>query len=109
MSKDKDYRRMIHTTQWLRLRKAKLTSQPLCERCQAEGVLRPATEVHHVHPVEDALTTCEKEALMFDPHNLMSLCHDCHVEVHRQMGRSGKAQARRRAGEQMQRFVKIFM
>lgn len=54
MAKDKDYIRMIHTARWLRLRRDKLTVQPLCERCEEEGRLAPATEVHHVLPVASA-------------------------------------------------------
>lgn len=109
MAKDKKYNELIHKNKWLRLRKAKLTAQPLCERCRENGIVRAATEVHHVKPVEDALTDAEKARLMFDPHNLMALCHDCHIEIHRQLGRSGKAHAKRRASEQLTRFVKKFL
>lgn len=73
---------MIHTERWLRLRRAKLTRAPLCERCSEEGRTSAATEVHHVKPVEDGLTCREKERLMFDYHNLRALCHDCHVRTH---------------------------
>ncbi len=109
MAKDKEYIKLIHTAKWLRLRKAKLTAYPLCERCKDNGNIRPATEVHHIVPVEDALSAAEKESLMYDAHNLMALCHDCHVEIHRQMGRSGKAHAKRKATEQRVRFVKKFL
>ena len=108
MAKDKDYKRLIGTARWLRLRKAKLTANPTCERCKENGILRPATEVHHIVPVEDGLTVREKEALMYDFHNLRSLCHDCHVLTHTEMGRSGKAYAKRHAKEQLARFVKKF-
>lgn len=109
MAKDKDYIRMIHTDKWLRLRRSKLTANPICERCQAEGRITPAEEVHHIVPVEDGLTVREKESLMFDAHNLQSLCHECHVKIHTEMGRSGKAHARRRAAEQLERFAKKFL
>lgn len=108
MKKDEDYRRLIHTERWLRLRKWKLTAQPLCERCLEEGLYTPATEVHHAVPVEDALTRREKEALMFDPGNLVSLCHACHVKEHEEMGRSGKELARRRNGRQTERAIRKF-
>ena len=109
MAKDKDYIRMIHTERWLKLRRAKLTATPLCERCGDEGQTSAATEVHHVKPVEDGLTYREKERLMFDYHNLRALCHDCHVRTHVEMGRSGKKQARKRAKEHLQRFIDKFM
>lgn len=100
---------MIHTAHWLRLRKAKLSACPLCERCAEEGLTRAATEVHHVTPVEDGLTLREKERLMFDYHNLRALCHECHVRTHVEMGRSGKRQARKRAEEHLKRFADKFV
>ena len=39
--------------------------------------------------VEDAMTQTEMRRLMFDVHNLRSMCHDCHVKTHTEMGRSG--------------------
>lgn len=109
MAKDKKYNQLIHKNRWLRLRRAKLSDSPLCERCKESGKIVPAKEVHHVTPVEDALTEAEKERLMYDPHNLMALCHDCHVELHKQLGRSGKAYAKRKASEQLKRFADKFM
>lgn len=109
MSRDKTYIKLIHKARWVKLRAAKLSESPLCERCKAEGIVRPATEVHHVIPVEDAPADWEKERLMYDMANLMSLCHGCHVEIHKMMGRGGKAYARRKAGEQLERFKNKFM
>ncbi len=109
MAKDKDYKRLIHTRRWLTLRRHKLTAQPLCELCKEQGRTEAATEVHHIKPVEDGLSFREKETLMFDPHNLMSLCHACHVRVHTDMGRSGRKHARRRAEEQRRRFAERFI
>lgn len=109
MAKDKDYRRLIHTAQWVRLRRAKLTAFPLCERCREEGRLAPATEVHHIRPVEEGLTLREKEQLMFDPHNLRALCHECHVKTHTEMGRCGKKQTKERAEARLLRFKDRFM
>lgn len=109
MAKDKTYIRLIHTERWVKLRRAKLSRDPLCERCKEQGVIEAAVEVHHVIPVEDAQTEREKESLMFDSHNLMALCHDCHVEMHKEMGRSGKAYARRRTERQREGFKAKFL
>ena len=46
MAKDEDYKRMIHTVRWLRLRKGVLTRHPVCEMCEKEGILSPAEKVH---------------------------------------------------------------
>ena len=69
MAKDKEYNKLIHKNKWLKLRKAKLSSNPICERCKE----KPATEVHHIKPVEDGIGA-ERYRLMYDPHNLMALC-----------------------------------
>lgn len=109
MSKDKDYNRLIHTTRWLMLRRDKLTVYPLCEVCQAQGRIRPATEVHHVKPVEDAITLREKERLMYDYHNLQALCHECHVQAHRDLGKWNKEQTKRRTQQHLERFKQKFL
>lgn len=109
MAKDKDYNKLIHTARWLRLRRDVLTAHPLCERCEAEGYVAAATEVHHRKPVEDGINYFEKSRLMYDPDNLMALCHACHVAMHTEMGRSGKEATRRRNAEQVRSaIVKLF-
>ena len=108
MAKDKDYIKLIHTTRWLRLRRDTITKHPLCERCQEDGYITPSTEVHHVLPVECAVTYREKERLMYDPTNLRALCHTCHLKIHTQLGRSGKEATRKRNEEQVKKIVKKF-
>lgn len=100
---------MIHSARWVRLRRAKLAACPVCERCQEEGRVRPATEVHHITPVNDGLTLADKERLMYDPHNLRALCHECHVKTHMEMGRTGRKYARRLAARQLEQFKDKFM
>ena len=109
MAKDAEYRKMIHSVRWLRLRRDKLTDEPLCEDCKARGQVRLATEVHHVRPVEDGLTEGDRWRLMFDAHNLRALCHECHVRVHVELGRSGRKLAERRREEQLRLFRERFM
>ena len=110
MAKDKDYMQLIGTARWLRLRHAKLSKNPECERCLEEtGRPVPATEVHHVTHVEQGLTRSDKENLMYDFGNLRSLCHDCHIKTHTEMGRSGKKQAKQKAKRQLDAFCKKFL
>ena len=94
MAKNKIYQGLINTTRWLRLRRAQLTSHPLCERCLASGLTVSATEVHHIVPCEMAHSRDEMERLMYDAGNLRSLCHRCHVAVHTEMGRVSKSRRR---------------
>lgn len=108
MSKDQDYRRLIHSPRWVRLRRAMLTAHPLCQQCEAEGYVTPATEVHHRHPVEYGINYAEKRRLMYSPTNLMAVCHDCHVRLHTEMGRSGKEATRRKVDRQVATVISRF-
>lgn len=108
MARDEHYARMIHTARWQRLRLQALRAHPLCQDCERRGLASAACEVHHARPVESGATRAEMERLMFDPANLRALCHACHVRAHEEMGRGGKAAAKRRsraqAGEAISRF-----
>ena len=88
MSKSVMYRCLINTNKWKELRRWKLSRNPLCERCSEEG---------------------EMSARMFDPHNLRSRCHECHVRTHTETGRSGKAHAARKREEERRRFERLFL
>ena len=109
MAKDKDYIKLIHSSQWVKLRAEKLRNNPLCERClEADGIITVATEVHHVRPVEESVTMADKERLMFNYFNLMAVCHRCHVEIHTEMGRSGKMANKERNSRKLDNFVQKF-
>jgi len=45
---------------------------------------------------------------MYDVNNLRALCHDCHVKVHTEMGRSGKAATKRHNAEVVAGVIKKF-
>lgn len=109
MAKDETYNKMISSERWKRLRKCKLSQNPLCERCLADDSVTSATEVHHTHPVEEAYTVTEKEQRMYDVHNLMSVCRACHVAIHAEMGRSGKGITQERVKSQVEGFIKKFL
>lgn len=108
MAKDKEYQQLIHTAKWLRLRRDILTAHPLCRRCEKEGYITPAGEIHHIRPVEEAHTRAEREQRMYDPHNLVALCHDCHVKTHTEMGRSGKEATRKRNDQHAKEVINKF-
>lgn len=108
MAKDADYIRLIHTSRWLRLRKYVLSDHPLCERCESRGIITPAVEVHHRTPVEHGTNLREKETLMFDPGNLMALCRNCHVEIHVEMGRSGRERTKAANAAKTQSIISRF-
>jgi len=58
---------------WKRIRDRFLGEHPLCERCQKEGRLTPAEEVHHIVPLSRGGTHATD--------NLMALCTGCHSTI----------------------------
>lgn len=108
MAKDANYRRMISSTRWVRLRKEKLKINPLCQDCLDKGIYIPASEIHHVVPCETAKTIKQMEELMFSMGNLRSLCHDCHVLVHRKLFSHSKDAQRKNTDERNKRFMERF-
>ena len=60
---------------WRRLRRRQLARQPLCERCLAVSLVRPAEVVHHVEPHDG-------DRAKFYLGKLESLCRDCHEKEH---------------------------
>ena len=59
-------------------------SHGLCERCMERDKLTPADVVHHITPLSPE--NMGDPSITLDPANLMALCHDCHTEVHQQLG-----------------------
>ena len=108
MAKDLEYRKMIQSRRWRRLRVAALRQHPYCEDCRQKGLTVGATEVHHVTPVETGATKAEKESLMYNPANLRSLCHTCHVEIHRRMRVHTKETVKQRQSQRLQGILETF-
>jgi 5-methylcytosine-specific restriction endonuclease McrA len=108
-SNDRNYRRMIQRKEWQQLRRWKLSEYPLCEDCYAKGYAEHAVEVHHVTPVEQALSVAEMQRLMFAPDNLVSLCHTCHVARHTAMKSKSKQVIRERERMKLERFRERFL
>lgn len=109
MSKNQDYKRMIQTKEWKVLRKKKIEANPLCEDCAERDVIEPATEVHHIIPVETAIDIDGMKSLMFDYNNLRSLCSGCHYSVHKRLGSKKKENVQENNRRVVERFKKRFM
>lgn len=58
---------------WKRIRDRYIAAHPLCAECKRQGMLTPATEVHHILPLARGGT--------HDRSNLMSLCTSCHSTI----------------------------
>lgn len=58
---------------WTKVRNAFIKANPLCQHCEAKGLVVIATEVDHVVPIP------VDPSRRLDPANLSALCHPCHV------------------------------
>lgn len=86
----------------------KISENPFCEDCYKTGVLTEATEVHHIVPVESVRDPQSMTALAFDPHNIVSLCRECHIERHRQLKSHSMKERQRRMKADCEEFWKAF-
>lgn len=77
------YIKLMNSRKWRALRLRKLAANPLCEHHLKQGKYVAATVVHHIVEVETGRNEAECRALAFGWHNLMSLCRQCHAEIHR--------------------------
>ena len=91
MAKDEDYNRLIMCSKWRKLRRSVLSAHPLCSECERHGRVTLATEVHHITPIESVPRFEAKRTLAYSAANLVPLCHSCHVEAHKALGRGKKA------------------
>lgn len=66
------YRKLYKTALWQATRLAQLQRKPLCEWCEAKGLIVVATVAHHTEPHRG------DRARFFDLSNLTSLCAPCH-------------------------------
>lgn len=53
---------------WEELRLKKLKKNPLCEKCEAKGVLKPADSIRHIS---------KDKTKFYDINNLVSVCKGC--------------------------------
>lgn len=96
MTHDKDYIRLINSRQWRSLRLSYLAAHPYCERCLKDMRHTPATQVHHVAPVEWGKTLEDKVRRCYDAGNLMALCQPCHILTHTELRSHTAARSKER-------------
>ena len=70
------------TAAWRKCRESYIRSVGgLCERCYANGIIKHGDTLHHkVHLTSENIND-PNITMCFD--NLMLLCRDCHVELHK--------------------------
>lgn len=78
--RDKQAARFYASPQWIRLRDITLMrSNYQCQLCKQQGKVTPATEVHHKIPIRVDWSK------RLDEHNLIALCHRCHMNEERKL------------------------
>lgn len=80
--KYKNRQEVYNTTLWRRMRMSKLMEQPLCEVCLMMGKTTLAEHIHHIKSFVNATNIYERDELAFSYENLMSVCHECHNNLH---------------------------
>ena len=109
MSRNPTYIKLINSKEWKILRQRKLMSNPVCEECDKSQRSKLADEVHHIVPVESASTASGMKSLMFNYSNLKSLCHECHVEIHRQLFSHTKESVKANNKRKTERFADKYL
>ena len=69
---DEQGRSIYGLYRWKKLRKLKVTLDPLCEHCLLNNIAKPVEEVDHIIEIEDG-------GEMWDIENLQSLCKRHHI------------------------------
>lgn len=88
-----EYSEMYLLPEWKKLQTAQLRNNPYCAKCGGR-----ATEVHHIIPHRGDMN------MFLNPGNLVSLCHDCHLQetkreiVERQRERAKENERQKRVG-----------
>ena len=74
--------KIYNTRRWQKLRRQHLKLHPTCALCEQKGIVRVATDVHHINSFMNGNTRSERTLLAYDPNNLQSLCQECHSQLH---------------------------
>jgi 5-methylcytosine-specific restriction protein A len=70
---------------WYVLRNSYIHYHPLCELCLKDNKVTAAEEIHHIKPFMTGVTEEQRWSLLLDKNNLMSLCKECHINIHKKM------------------------
>lgn len=64
------------------MRQVKLRAFPLCEVCMIEGRIKGGEHVHHLRSFMGIQDKARRDAVAYDPENLMTVCEVCHGRLH---------------------------
>lgn len=109
MNRTSNYKKLINSRKWNKLRAAKMQSNPLCEICSAAGIITPGIEVHHIKPIDTGANDTERTRLAYDMSNLQTLCHKCHIIAHVELQSKSAKQTQARNKAKRAGFVEMFL
>ena len=109
IKRSNEYRKLINSQKWAKLRAEKLQTDPICERCKLTGIIAPGAEIHHITPINTGATPAEKKRLAFNPYNLQTLCHNCHVTTHTELLSKSAATNKARNAARAAGFINQFL
>ena len=92
----KDKNEIYQSREWRELRIAKMRANPICELCEAEGVIHSTEAIHHIHPIEESSSKEEMRKWAFMWSNLQSVCKYHHAKIHRDAGANRKENVEKR-------------
>lgn len=107
MSQKQDKQRIYNSKEWKITRTAKLQRDPLCEVCKANGKIVAAQAVHHVIPIETASDFAYMQELAFRFSNLLSVCYQCHSDIHQQLNSRTREGHQRAAATAVERWAQL--
>lgn len=73
--RDEDTKKFYSSTEWRKLSKLQLRTNPLCVECLKDGRIVPARIADHIQPIKEG-------GARLDIENLQSLCLGCHNKKH---------------------------
>ena len=110
MGRSKEYRKLINTRKWQKLRLQALSkTNYLCAVCLKNDITTPATEVHHIAPIESGVTNEHMKHLCYNPDNLLSVCKECHKKEHIKLQSYTKNEVQRRNDARTKSFASRFL
>ena len=110
MGRNKEYRKLINTRKWQKLRLQALSkTNYLCAVCLRNDITTPATEVHHIAPVETGTNLLHMKQLCYDPNNLLPVCKECHKKEHIKLRSYTKSETQKRNKERANDFASRFL
>ena len=110
MGRNKEYRKLINTRKWQKMRLQALSkTNYLCAVCLKDDITTPATEVHHIAPVETGANLLHMKQLCYDPNNLLPVCKECHKNEHIKLQSYTKSETQKRNKERANAFVNRFL